>query len=388
VLTRIALDVLAVASASFGLIRLRRARPVARLCRSWRGEPGLWLAVVVAVCLLNQVLFSAYVIRVHGGDPTFIAHYLPPGWFAISHDPVTVAVARHFPYPQLLAPSVLRVQSAFEQAFGVLAYLTVARWYDGELYRDLLRPARLWAACVAYTAAFGIIELRFWNPYTADDLVIRGVACVLTALLIGRLRSIDGRRDATVRSIPSFAAFLASAVAFGGLVLVTYDTVLLYNLGRLGTDAPVALACGATLIVARAVASRDPGRAAGPYVQLVLNGLGAVLAAFFVCALPIRYELGFGTAELAAALGLAVAVAGLIRVVGVPLPRRAIALITAILAALAAAVVGLIPPFAYREANILLASGLALTAAVAVLWLFDRRLEPGSASGLSRTTDG
>jgi hypothetical protein len=384
VLTVIGLDVLATAAVVVGLLQVRPGPLTGPRRRSWLGEPGLWLAVVVAACVLNQMLFSAYVIRVHGGDPTFIARYLPSGWFAISHDPLTTALATHVPNPHLLAPSVLRVQSAFEQAFGILAYLTVARWYDSGLYRDLLQPARLWAACISYTLAFSIIELHFWNPYTADDLAVRGVACVLTALLVGRLRTVDGRRDPAIRSIPGFATFVASAVAFGGLILVTYDTVMLYNLGRVDTDAPVALACGVALIVARLVARRDPGRPAGPYVRLALNGLGAMLAFFFVCALPIRYQLGFGTPELAAALALVLAVAGLLRGVE-PLPQRTAALIAATVTGGVVGAVGFLPSFPYPEANILLATGLGLTAAVTVLRRFDRR---HSAAELRPTGDG
>jgi hypothetical protein len=48
------------------------------------GPPGLSLAAVILVIYLNQVLFTVYVIRVRHGDPSFIARYLPAGWFTLA----------------------------------------------------------------------------------------------------------------------------------------------------------------------------------------------------------------------------------------------------------------------------------------------------------------
>lgn len=59
---------------------------------------------------LNQVLFTVYVIRVRHGDPSFIARYVPPGWFAIARGPAIDAVARHFPFPR--APRAERAARA------------------------------------------------------------------------------------------------------------------------------------------------------------------------------------------------------------------------------------------------------------------------------------
>jgi hypothetical protein len=86
----------------------------------------LWLAVVTAAIAINQVLFTVYVLRVHGGDPGFIARYLPAGWFRLADGPTMRAFAGAFRAPGLLAPTVLRVQAALELAFVLLAYLTVA----------------------------------------------------------------------------------------------------------------------------------------------------------------------------------------------------------------------------------------------------------------------
>lgn len=78
------------------------------------GPPGLSLAAVTTAIYINQVLFTAYVIRVRHGDPSFIARYLPPGWFALARGPAVAALAHHFPDPGLLAPTVLRVQAFLE----------------------------------------------------------------------------------------------------------------------------------------------------------------------------------------------------------------------------------------------------------------------------------
>jgi hypothetical protein len=69
-----------------------------------------------------------YVLRVHGGDTSFIARYLPTGWFDLAtHNPVLRSLGRLFPAPELLAPSVLRVQAFLELPFVLTAFATVAR---------------------------------------------------------------------------------------------------------------------------------------------------------------------------------------------------------------------------------------------------------------------
>src|SRR5690349_7676768 len=92
--------------------------------------PGVWLAAVVAAVYLNQVLFTVYVLRVHDGDPTFVARYLPPGWFDLAGGDAVRALAAAFPAPGLLAVTVLRVQAVLELSFVALAYLCVCRWLD------------------------------------------------------------------------------------------------------------------------------------------------------------------------------------------------------------------------------------------------------------------
>jgi len=90
------------------------------------GPPVLSLAAVIMVIYLNQVLFTVYVIRVRHGDPSFIARYLPAGWFTLARGHAMEALARQFPDPGLLDPTVLRVQAFLELPLVVFAYLTVS----------------------------------------------------------------------------------------------------------------------------------------------------------------------------------------------------------------------------------------------------------------------
>jgi hypothetical protein len=64
--------------------------------RSWWRHPWAWLVAVTAVIYLNQVLFTVYVLRAHGGSAAFVARYLPGGWFTMAdHDPVLRRLAAH-----------------------------------------------------------------------------------------------------------------------------------------------------------------------------------------------------------------------------------------------------------------------------------------------------
>src|SRR5512139_1384637 len=159
-----AVDLLVVGSVLGGVALVLRRPPPAPPGTA-RG-PGLWLAAVVAAVYLNQVLFTVYVLRVHDGDPAFIARYLPPGWFYLACGDAVRAVAAAFPAPRLLAVSVLRVQAVLELPFVVLAYLCVCRWLDPVRARVLTTPAVLWAGCVAYSVVFGLVEWGLRNPYT------------------------------------------------------------------------------------------------------------------------------------------------------------------------------------------------------------------------------
>lgn len=89
---------------------------------------------------LNQVLFTVHVTAVHGGDASFVARYLPSGWFAIPRGRFWSGLAAVWPHPELLAPTVLRVQALLELPFVVLAYLAVTRRLAPDVAARLARP--------------------------------------------------------------------------------------------------------------------------------------------------------------------------------------------------------------------------------------------------------
>ena len=119
-----ALSVVVVAATVAG-IALPSSAPAFRSVGGCRRHPGTWLSVVIALLLLNQVLFTIYVEHEWNGDVSRIARHLPDGWFSLAD---LGALADHFPAPHLLAWTVLRAQAGLELPFVLLAYLTVCRW--------------------------------------------------------------------------------------------------------------------------------------------------------------------------------------------------------------------------------------------------------------------
>ncbi|HWE90260.1 MAG TPA: hypothetical protein VG317_12440 [Pseudonocardiaceae bacterium] len=262
-----------------------------------------WLLIVVALIYLNQVLFTIYVLRVQHGDPAFIAKYLPSGWFALADRSTVIDwLAARWPAPSLLSVSVLRVQAFLELPFVMLAYLTVCRWFTRNVYRGAIRLTPVVAA--SYTATFCLIEWSLRNPYTIDDLVIRIVSAVVVALAASRLSE---PREDRVGSALSLLLFAITAACTGYLVLVVYDTALLYNLGHLGSKLSRAAAAVVVLAAVQLTARRYGGRPAGARVDSVVRSFGWLLVLFFVPALSIRYGLSFGARPVAAIAFVALA---------------------------------------------------------------------------------
>ncbi|NKZ05980.1 hypothetical protein [Actinomadura latina] len=272
--------------------------------RRW-ARPEVFLALVVALVYLNQVLFTVYVLRVHGGDTSFIAKYLPEGYFALADGSAMRGLAEHFPRPELLAPSLLRVQAFLELPFGLLAYVTFLRWLDAGLYRRLASSWLVWAASLSYTFVFCVVEWDLRNPYTVDDIVIRACSAVLTPLLLQWLAKQEEDHAERV-SFAQMLLFAASTWALGHLVLAVYDTALLYNLGHLGGRLPGAAVALCVLVGARAASSRLPDGEAGIALSSVTGALRWALLLFFVPALAVRYGVNFGTPILAVAAGLSI----------------------------------------------------------------------------------
>ncbi|MFF4378669.1 hypothetical protein [Kitasatospora sp. NPDC001547] len=361
------LDGTVVASAAAALFLaprvLRRTAPPRPPGRASGPEPVL--AVVVALIYLNQVLVAVYVNRVHHGDVSFIASHLPPGWFDV---PRLDALAARFPAPELLAPSVLRVPALLELPLVLLAFVAVVRRLDRALYVRLARSPLIPLAAASYTVAFCAVEWDLRNPYTVDDLVLRVVAACLTPPLIARLARHEPVPEGEGGADParSLFRFALDLWAYGQLMLVLYDTALLYNLARLGGHLPSAAVALAVLVATRAVPARpaDPSRPTGPHSAALAGTIGRALALFLVPALSIRYAESFGTPELAALAGLLV--------IGAAARRDATRLL---LPALAGAVVGYVvatlAPGPYYEATLLRSATGALLATTAVCALLD-----------------
>ncbi|MER5866941.1 hypothetical protein [Kitasatospora sp. NPDC002040] len=261
--------------------------------------PEVLLAGVTALIYLNQLLCAAYLLRVQGGDTTFVTRYLPPGWFAQPDgNPLVRLVADHLPAPALFAPTVLRVQAFLELPFVLLAYGTVLRRLSPALYRTVLGSrALVRSAALSYTVVFGVVEWDLRNPWTVQDLVIRAVSAVLTAPLLNAL----ARREPGADREPGAAGlllFAASLWAVGTLVMVVYDTALLYNLGHLGGRWPEALL--ALLVLAATARRQGAGPAGGRGTAALDAALRRSLTLFLVPALAIRYGVTFGTPLLAA----------------------------------------------------------------------------------------
>ncbi|MEU4037173.1 hypothetical protein [Streptomyces collinus] len=339
-------------------------------------SPLAALAVVTGLVYVNQVLFTVYVLRVHGGDPSFVARYLPTGWFELaSGSPVLRWLADGFPAPGLLAPSVLRVQAFLELPFVLSAFGTVVRWLDAESYRGLARSALLPLASVSYTVVFCLVEWDLRNPYTVDDIVVRGVSAVLTPCFLRWLAARDTEESRTPASVPGLLVFIGSLGALGALVLVVYDTALLYNLGRLGERLPVAAVALVALAGLRRAASRlrEPA-APGPTLAFARQALRHWLVLFFLPALAIRYGVMFGTPQLSAAAGLLVAVTATAlawRDAAVDAKRLGFAVLAAVGAACAAAWA---TPASYYEVTLLSAMAAFLVTGVVVGGLLDTRM--------------
>lgn len=356
--------------------------------RAW-ARPEVFLALVVALVYINQVLVTVYLLRVHGGDTSFIARYVPEGWFALADGPSMRSFAAHFPEPELLAPSLLRVPGFLELPFGLLSYMTVLRWLDRGLYRRLATSWTVWAASLSYTFSFCVVEWVLHTPYTVDDIIIRACSGLVTPLLIQWLARQD--TDApTVSSLPQMLLFAVSVWALGQLVLTVYDTALLYNLGHLGGRLPGAIVTAVILVAARWRAARTPqGGEPGLASASIGTGLRWALALFLIPALAVRYGVNFGTPLIAGLAGLLICAAGAVHALREGLAgagrRRTILWAAQIAAAsltggAAGTAAVLLVTDTYYEAGVLRAAALCFAVAVAVCALTDRWIDRRSAA--------
>ncbi|MFJ3788264.1 hypothetical protein [Kitasatospora sp. NPDC090091] len=285
-------------------------RPGTRPPRSRAPGPEALLALVGVLFLLNQLAFAVHVRRVHDGSTAFIARHLPPGWFAVPRDSRTIDwLAAHTPAPELLAPSVLRVQAFLELPLVLLAFAAVLRRLDRSLYVRVAGSPLLPLAAASYTAAFCAVEWDLRNPYTVDDILLRIASALVTPLLLARIAS---REPDTGPTAPRPVVFAIELWAYGQLMLVFYDTVLLYNLARLDEQRLVRAVVALSVLAATRFVPRSDATP-GPRVAALTDALGRGLVLFFVPALAVRYAGSFGTPALAAAAGAVVLVAATAR---------------------------------------------------------------------------
>ncbi|GAA2749892.1 hypothetical protein [Kitasatospora cinereorecta] len=350
-------------------------------------NPEVALAAVTALIFLNQVLVTVYLLRVHGGDASFVARLLPPGWFDLADGPTMRAFAAHVPAPELLAPCLLRVPALLELPFVLLVFLAVLRRLDpGAYWRAALSPL-LPLAAASYTAVFCAVEWQLRTPWTEQDIALRLLSAALTPPATAALVRRDARAaDRAPARPPGTAGLLLFAVdlaALGHLVLAVYDTALLYNLGRLPGRLPGAVAAVAVLAATALLRRRIPsatGSAAQPATRLLADGLRRSLVLFFAPALAIRYGVNFGTPLLAAAAGLLVLLAAAVPALATRPRTSALALVPAALAALLAAAAAVrLTAGVHYETALLGAAVAAVAAAVLTCRLADRVLSPAVA---------
>jgi hypothetical protein len=338
------IDAVSVASVAVTVLALawcaRRPLPVTgapprprALAHPWT----LFLAISV-LALANQVVFNAYVLAAHRGNPSFIGRYLGGAYFHLDLDfPFVRTLAAAFGAAgaeRWLSPSLLRVNALLELPFATLAYLAITRLFDRAAHRFLLRGPLGWIGAASFTVILCAIEIQLRNPWTRSDLVMRAVSFALVAPALKLL----GRRergapcfpeeDGRPRSLVTLVIALGGAAAMACALLILYDVTLLYNLAHLRQLGPLLLAMltaatTSTLLGPRLDARRDSKASPPPSVAAISSVASMFAIAFLVPALAVRYGLGLpisracGLAVLAAAI-----VVGLVRAAWAPGVRR------------------------------------------------------------------
>ena len=299
-------------------------------------HPWTLFLLTSALALANQVALNAWLLATHHGDPSFLRRSVGAAYFHLDLDFPGVRALAEALGPEgaerWLSLSLLRVNALLELPFALFAYLAITRLFDRAAYRFLLRSPLGLLGAASFTVILCVIEVLLRNPWTDQDLVLRGVALVLVAPLLGWL----GRRergapcfpdeDGRPRSFTGLLVALGGAAALAASLLLLYDVTLLYNLGHLRRFLPpllggLALATGAVLL-GPVLEARQP-RAPAASVAAVTSVASLFSLAFFVPSLAIRYGLsrplcqGCGLVLLGGAL-----LWGLVRAARAPETRR------------------------------------------------------------------
>lgn len=307
------------------LIRRERVEPVAdlsaRRLRHGALHPLTQFFVTCFVIGINQVVFSAFTLAVHHGDPSFLKRYLGDGWCAVDlHHPLVRFVASFISAKEehpILLLSALRVQAFLELPFTIFAYLAVTRMLSASLYRRLTSLPIIVLVGVFFTAPFCLAELSLPNPWTNDDLIIRLVAAFAVPAYVWIISRRELPRPIT-DSRPtalSLLTFLAGAGAIAVIVLALYDAFLLYNFAHLArySHAILVSVIVATLAsiftprridatVARFIRPRSSFGQTSFAIGAIQHALVFFAAIFFVPSLSIRYWATHPIAQLSGVL--------------------------------------------------------------------------------------
>lgn len=263
-------------------------------------HPLTQFSLVCLLLWLNQILFSAYVVRVHHGNPAFIARYIGQGWFAIdSHNALVRFVVAHSGDGHWLSPTLLRVQAFLELPFTLFAYLAVARLLGSDLYRKLTSVPALFLTSISWSLTFSIVELSLPNPYTTDDIVLRALSTLIVPVYVSRVaKASQPARSDGPRGLLGLLSFLAGAGAIAYVVLAVYDAFLLYNLAHLGKYERGIVAAMLVAGAASAVGPRVDAwlakpmkeSAPSPAIDVCVSSLTTFTLFFFAPSLAIRYR--------------------------------------------------------------------------------------------------
>jgi len=255
------------------------------------GHPLTLFALVCLALFLNQICFNAYVMKVHSGDPSFVARYLPSGWFALSRGPLVTFVASQAGDSHMLAPSVLNAQAFLELPFVLTAYLTVSKMLGGRVYYTLTRLPILYVASASFTITFCLVEIGVPNPWTTSDVVIRSIACVVVPPALAWIARGAKPNDARPSTVVGLFAFLAGAAAMAWAVLAIYDAFLLYNFGHTDRYAfGLVLAFGVMAASARYIGTYGATNATSSIVTCARDLIATFTVVFFVPSLVLRYQ--------------------------------------------------------------------------------------------------
>lgn len=291
-------------------------------------HPWTLFLATSALALANQVLFNAYILAAHGGDPSFIQAYLGRAYFHMDFDfplvrPIASALGREGA-AFWLSPSLLRVNAILELPFAVFAYLAITRLFDRAAARFLLRSPLGWLGAASFTIILCLIELLLHNPWTSSDLWMRGVSFLLfapTLVYLGhreRGAPCFPENDGQPRSLTALLVAFMGAIAMAGSLLLLYDITLLYNLGHVKELKPLLLGL---LVMGTSSVLVGP-RLNGPIqrrgdvtpppasVSAITMVASSFAIAFFVPSLAVRYGLGHPISDWVGLGTLAAAVVG------------------------------------------------------------------------------